>query len=215
MNKMIQGTIFVCCLALAACGTDSDSGNNTDNNTSTNSGKSDTPNNSSGLVAGDSCIPAVVDPCGGGSYCSPFDSDPCDASCVSYWEIGDTCSGETSVIGIGRCPLGTSVCDHDNTKKCIAKPTKGEECTATIGCAGDNLMCEMEKCVERPKLDEPCERFECEFDLYCNADSVCKPKNLKVGDACSDATSTQCVLGSTCDDIDGLCVANAFGFTCD
>jgi len=83
--------------------------------------------------------------------------------------------------------------------QCVRRPTEGEACLETdlLPCA-DAEACIDEMCQPRRELFEPCERAQCEVELWC-VDGLCVPRGA-AGESCERGwecasqicTDTQC-----------------------
>ncbi len=230
MKKMIKGTVFVCCLALAACGSDNNDDNNgmsnngmsnngMSNNSMSNNGMSNNGMSTGGLTTGADCKPS--DTCTDG-YCMVTDpaADMCVGTCAAWLAIGDMCAA-----GEGVCDFTTSVCDAAGTKVCTAKAAKDAECFS--GQCETGLYCEKAMagdmtgtCADLIAVDQPCPAFfGCEADLYCDATDpaapVCKAKTIDKDGDCDATTAAQCKSPYYCDLADTNTCIEAVAPTCD
>ncbi len=242
MKKRINGTLFVCCLVLSACGTDNNDKNNaTNNNTSngnnatstgtnngtttgSNNGTSTATNNGTGsnngmstggeLTNGDDC--SAGDVCMGG-LCTLKATDPCDGVCVDFLETGASCA-----MGEGLCDPAADECDFGDTNTCIVivRIAKGAACTT--GECESGLFCKktedggaMGACSDPIAIGG-----SCEFGATCITNAVCVndtclEMNLDLGEDCT-ATPSLCKFPNYCDNGGtGKCVAPAPPVSCD
>ncbi len=235
MQKMIKGIVFVGCLGLAACGSESDSENN-DAMTNNSGGKSDAPNNdrssnntttpnNNGTSAGNNNGTSTVnngttnagglalgadcadgDVCNGG-FCNPKAGDICDGVCTAYLAIGDACADDE-----GTCDPN-SVCVKFGSGTCEQKVAKGESCAPTL--CEDNLFCDRRNgnvCADLLAVGELCQSLTgCEEGSYCDwsdfSAPVCKTQNVELGGECDEATEKACKAPYTCNRATRKCVA--------
>ncbi len=214
MKNMIKGILFVSCLVLVACGSASDTENNTANNQqSNNNGKSDDAKGVE-LPLGSDCD--IDSKCQDG-YCAPKADDFCDGVCRAFTATGESCADPREQCDgrIDQCDMGVfeAVC---KTKKLKGETCLFGQCDAnTAYCKTEGTM-EEGVCADLIAVDEPCPaRFGCQEGLYCDALAAaptCKVQ-AKLGQACDSDALFSCVGFLECDETSSLCVERA-AFTC-
>lgn len=136
---------------------------------------------------GTPCQAGSVNQCDFGSYC-----DSTTLRCTSALPPGSLCTrlvqcgGETTCVGLsiqdsepGRCLrvsqpgdtcdsfcFGNLYCDRGSLT-CRKLPVLGQSCSALIGCAGANTMCNNGRCVLRSDVGVPCDGPTCLPGLFC------------------------------------------------
>lgn len=152
---------------------------------------------------GDSCTDTVGCDLSKGVYCS-------NGKCKGLPKEGETCY-------LTFCKAGLKC----NSKNVCEKPAKkGEKCSSTVGCDGDDLYCSVDLiggnvCKEYPGEDESCTTL-CKSGYTCTlADKSmkCKKSNPDKGDYCYplllpctgkyQCKDNKCVETITCTEYDG------------
>ncbi len=198
MKKMMIGTIFLCCFAFAACGSDSDAESNASNNKgSTNNGTSNENNGTSkGNNGTTNANNGTSKGNNGTSIGNNGTTNANNGTTNSGLTIGSDCAITDNCNG-GFCEYTSDPCDGT----CVAYAAVGQDCNTTSKrCDSVITKCDFDDsntCVAKPDKGEACKAAECVFGLFC------------------DVTDDAALTDGVCADMIGLDGACPEGIGCD
>jgi hypothetical protein len=154
------------------------------------------------------CLEALVAP---SDRCATVDSVlPWADACMNSAWVGLVPDG-SQCFGTFECEGADSACAPNQI--CTARPTDGQPCSATVGCATGNF-CQTGTCRRQLGEGQPCtSEIQCLDELFCNfaaAQPVCAAVH-DGGQPCtgnSSCKSNQCIPG-TCSNSTQQCFTNS------